>query len=229
MRALVPKNGDEAPKLAALIARKAAGHKLAMLDASEEYSSNLTETALKILAEKKITPDIVMKMSDKDVDFSALISKLKDRKIDVVFLGFWPKSRGRLPAGGNGQLSSAFHRRCRGLDGRGFENRRAANERLCFHDVSRPAAQPRRPTGAQGARGKAYHQSSLRGWAYLVVQVYAAAVRQAGSTESDKVMNVLKTEKFDTVMVRSLSPPMATCGASISIIICGKMGRFSAP
>ncbi len=92
----IPKNGQEAPKLAALIAKKAAGHKLAMLYASEEYSSNLTENTLSIIAKNGVVPVEATKMSDKDQDFSAVIGRLKNQGIDVVFLGFWPKAAGQF-------------------------------------------------------------------------------------------------------------------------------------
>ena len=37
-------------------------------------------------------------------------------------------------------------------------------------------------------------------WGYLLVQVYAEAAQKAGTTEADKLLHTLKTEKFATAM-----------------------------
>jgi branched-chain amino acid transport system substrate-binding protein len=197
----IPKNGQEAPKLATLIAQKAAGHKLAMLYSSEEYSSNLTETTIQILAQSKITADIVMKMSDKDQDFSSIIGRLKDQKIDTAFLGFWPKAAGgflRQAAAadyrpvfiGDGVASMDDLVKIAGPQANG----------LAFTMYPDPqqsvAAQP--VLKALAARHIVNRPFAV--YAYLLVQVYAEAAEKAGTTASDKLLRTLKTEKFNTIM-----------------------------
>ncbi len=198
---IIPKNGMEAPKLAALIGKYAASHKLAMLYASEEYSSNLTETTLPLLAQSKIVPDMVMKMSDKDQDYSAVISRLKDQKIDVVFLGFWPKAVGAFLR----QAVAARYRpvfigdsvasldeviKIAGKDANGLMFTMYPDPQL--HASAQPVV--------KALADKHIIGHPLAVYAYLVGQIYADAVQKAGSTEGAKVMKAVKSGTFKTIM-----------------------------
>ncbi len=197
----MPKNGQEASKTAALIAQKAAGHKLAMLYSSEEYSSNLTETAMKIMAQSKITPDLVMKMSERDQDFSPIIGKLKDQKIEVVFLGFWPKSAGgflRQAAAAN------YHPLFIGDGGAALDELSkiagSSANGLLFPMYPDPRLSPAAQPVLKELAERHIVNRPFAVYAYLLVQIYAEAVQKTGTTDGAKLMQTLKSEKFPTIM-----------------------------
>jgi branched-chain amino acid transport system substrate-binding protein len=197
-----PKNGQEAPKLAALIEKEAAGHKLAVLYESEEYSSNLTEDVLRLLAKSgKVKPQLVQKMSGRDDDFSALISRMKNGGIDVVYLGLWPKGTGLVLR----QAAAAdYHPHFIGDFTASMDElvkiAGPQSNGLVFTMTPDPQYVPsaKRVVEALAAQHVVHHPFAVYG--YLMVQIYAEAVQKAGSTAGDKVMAALKSETFDTIM-----------------------------
>lgn len=197
-----PKNGQEAPKLAALISKQAARKKLALIYSSEEYSANLTETTIKLLKDTyKIKPENMNKLSDKETDFSSLISSLKDQKIDVVFLGLWPKGTGLFLR----QAAAAdYHPVFMGDFTASLDELPKIAGPYANGLIFTMTPDPEYMTSAQSvlkalaARHTVHHPFAVYG--YMLIQVYAEAVAKAGSSASDKVMAALKTEKFPTIM-----------------------------
>jgi len=195
------KNAQEAPKLAALIASKASGHKLGMLYFTEEYNFGLAENIIKLLADKHLAPDITFKLPEKTDDFSAIITKLKDQKIDMVYLGMWPKSIGlflRQAAAADyhplmiGNLAAS-------LDDVSKIAGPAANG-LIFTATPDPQYIPGSTSVIRALAAKNIINRPQAIYAYLLVQVYAEAARQAGGSDKAKVLEILKTKKFATIL-----------------------------
>jgi branched-chain amino acid transport system substrate-binding protein len=90
-----PRNAQESPKIAQLVARHFGGRKLAVIHSTDEFETNLAEGVVKVLDQKHgVRPDAVYKLPEKGDDFSATITRLKDQKIGVVYLGLWSKAAG---------------------------------------------------------------------------------------------------------------------------------------
>lgn len=199
---VLPKNGQEAPKLAALIALHAAAGKLAVLYASEEYSSNLSEKMMKILDETyRIKPGIVQKMSDNVLDFSALVSTLKDQKIDVVFLGFWDKASGEFL---RQSAAADYHPLFIGDAVASFDElpkiAGPLSNGVLFTMTPEPQFVPSAKPVIDELAARHIVNRPFAVYGYILGQVYAEAVQKAGSTDGDKVMRALKSKTFQTAL-----------------------------
>lgn len=196
------KNSQEAPRLAQLIAKKASNHKLAILYFNEEYNMGLATKTLKLLSSSyHITPEAVYKMFEKNEDFSSLITKLKDQKIEVVYIGFWPKAVG------------LFLRQAAAVD---YHPQFIGNLASSLEDVVKIAGPTSDELSFTASPDPQYIASAssvvkalatrnivhrpLAIYAYFLVQIYAGAVQKAGATESEKVLQALKSNKFSTIL-----------------------------
>lgn len=183
------------------IADEYAGKRVAVLSDESTYGLTLAEETQASLKAAKLNAELRATYSEKERDFSKLISQLKDEKIDVVY------------AGGYAPSVALFVRQARE---QGFEAEVVASDDLVsaeFWKIAGSAGEgvqflkPDPETDSPSAKAvieKLRTQDFMpEGYtlnSYAAVQAWAAAAEEAGSTEGSAVAEILRRYSVATVL-----------------------------
>ena len=183
------------------IAKTYAGKNVAVLDDRSAYGQGLADETAKNMEANGMKPAIRENYTAGDKDFSALISKMKQAKIDVVYIGgYHPDSalmlRQAREQGMGAQFISAD-----------------ATNSLEFWSISGPAGEGMRFSDASSAikldsakdvvaqfRADKYEPEGYTLSSYAAIQAWAAAATKAGTTDSEKVAATLRENTIPTVI-----------------------------
>jgi branched-chain amino acid transport system substrate-binding protein len=183
------------------IAKTYPGKNIAVLDDRSAYGQGLANETAKNMEANGLKPVIRENYTSGDKDFSALISKMKQAKIDVVYIGgYHPDSalmlRQAREQGMKAQFISAD----------------ATNSQE-FWSISGPAGEGMRFSDASSAinldsakdvvakfRADGYEPEGYTLSSYAAIQAWAAAVTKAGSTDAEKVAETLRASTIPTVI-----------------------------
>ncbi|MEE8279432.1 MAG: branched-chain amino acid ABC transporter substrate-binding protein, partial [Alphaproteobacteria bacterium] len=134
-------------------------------------------------------------------DYSALVTKLKANKVEVIFYG------GYHPEGG----LIVRQMRAQGLGARlvggdalyipeFWSITGSAGEGTLASFGPDPRGNPSAASVVKKFKAAGYEPEGYTLYSYAAVQAWAQAAQKAGTTKTDKVAKVLKSAEFDTVM-----------------------------
>ncbi len=183
------------------LAKTYAGKNVAILDDRSAYGQGLANETDKNMEAAGLKPALRDTYTAKDKDFSALISKMKEAKIDVVYIGGYHNDAGLMMRQAREQGFKAD-----------FVSGDALNTAE-FWSISGPAGEGMRFSDAASAinldsakdavaefRAEKYEPEGYTLSSYAAVQAWAAAATKAGSTDGAKVAAVLHSETIPTVI-----------------------------
>lgn len=183
------------------LAKTYAGKKVAILDDKSAYGQGLANETAKNFESSGGTIVIRDTYTAKEKDFSALISKLKDAAIDVVYIGGYHNdvaliARQSREQGFNADIVSAD-----------------ALNTAEFWSISGPAGEGVRYSDAASAvnldsakavveafRADSYEPEGYTLNSYAAIQAWAAAATAAGSIEGAKVADAMRAAPIPTVL-----------------------------
>src|SRR4051812_10488777 len=183
------------------IAKTFPGKNVAVLDDRSAYGQGLANETAKNMEKSGMKPAMRENYTAGEKDFSALISKMKEAKVDVVYIGgYHPDSalmmRQAREQGFNAQFISAD-----------------ATNSLEFWSISGPAGEGMRFSDASSAinldsakdvvakfRADHYEPEGYTLSSYAAIQAWAAAVTKAGTTDAEKVAATLRANTIPTVI-----------------------------
>jgi branched-chain amino acid transport system substrate-binding protein len=183
------------------IAKTFPGKNVAVLDDRSAYGQGLANETAKNMEANGLKPAMRENYTANDKDFSALISKMKQAKIDVVYIGgYHPDSalmlRQSREQGFKGQFISAD----------------ATNSQE-FWSISGPAGEGMRFSDASSAinldsakdvvakfRADGYEPEGYTLSSYAAIQAWAAAATKAGTTDGEKVAETMRANTIPTVI-----------------------------
>ena len=193
---------DAQGKVAGLyVADKLKDKKLAILNDKSAYGKGLADEMKKTLNGAGKTEDLYDFYNAGEKDYSALVSKLKDAQIEVVYIGGYRTEAGLIARqmadqgmkaqvmGGDDLLTDEYWA-VTGDAGQGTMMTFAPDARknpAAAEVVKRFEANGRDPSG-------------YALYAYAAVQVWAQAAEKAGATDFDKVVAAMNGTTFDTVL-----------------------------
>ncbi|MFC0219292.1 branched-chain amino acid transport system substrate-binding protein [Pseudochelatococcus lubricantis] len=181
------------------IAEKFKDKRIAIVDDKQVYGQGLAREAGKVLAAAGIKPVYVGTINAGERDYSALVSRLKDEKVDVVYFGGYHTELGLIVRQAR---QAGLDTRFIGADGI------AANE---FWSVAGEGGAGTLFTFSADAKDKpsaqeAYAELKKGGepdnfafYYYAAAQTLAKAIADAGK-DPEKVAEKLKSESFDTIV-----------------------------
>ncbi len=185
----------------AYIAKNFKGKNIAILHDKTTYGKGLADETKKALNKAGVREKLYEAYNKGDKDFTALVSKLKLNKIDLVYVG------------GYHQESALILRQMRD---QGLKTILMAGDALAdkeFASITGPAADgvlftfgpdPRKkPTAAaivEKFRAKDVDPEGYTLYTYAAFQVWSQAAKKAGSTDGKKVAAALKSGTWDTVL-----------------------------
>jgi branched-chain amino acid transport system substrate-binding protein len=183
------------------IAKTYAGKNVAVLDDRSAYGQGLADETAKNMEKSGMKPAMRETYTAGDKDFSALISKMKEAKIDVVYIGGYHPDSALMMRQSRDQGFKAE-----------FISADATNSQE-FWSISGPAGEGMRFSDASSAinldsakkvvaafRADNYEPEGYTLSSYAAIQAWAAAVTKAGTTDGEKVAETLRASTIPTVI-----------------------------
>ena len=200
---LIGRDDDQGRLAGDFLADRFAGKRIAMLHDGSTYGEGLAQEARKQLRARGETEVIYDYYPPAAGDYTDLLARLRQARIDVLYVGGYGPDAGRI-------LRTARERgndlRLVGGDGLGMDEFWSIavdlGERTIFS--GRPDVRDRPDTAAilERFRGRGLGTRTAGLGAYAAVQVWAQAVERAGTLELAPVARALRRGRFDTVLGR---------------------------
>lgn len=177
------------------------GKKVAILDDKSPYGAGLARETQKNFEAKGGKPTIVDQITAGEKDYSALVGKLKAAGIDVIYLGGYHPEAGLIirqawEQGYKPQLISADAL----VTDEFWKISGPAGEGVLMTFPPDPQALPDSKAVVDEFKKANYNPEGYTLYAYASIQVYAAAVKAAGSWDNSKVEAAIHGHSFDTVV-----------------------------
>ena len=185
----------------AYLAKHYKGKNIAILQDKSTYGKGLADETKKALNKAGVKEKLYEAYTQGDKDFNALVSKLKAAAIDVVYVGGYHTEAGLI---------------LRQMRDQGMKAQMISGDALAtneFWSITGPAGEgmlftfgpdPRKkPTAAavvKKFKDKGIDPEGYTLYTYAALQIWAAAVKKAGTTDSKKVAETLHSGKWDTVL-----------------------------
>jgi branched-chain amino acid transport system substrate-binding protein len=182
------------------IAKNFKGKNVAVLDDKSAYGKGLADETKKELAKKGVKVAVTESYAQGDKDFSALVSKLKDAKIDVIYVGGYHTEAGLIirqarEQGLNAQLISGDAL----VTNEFWQITGPAGEGTLMTFAPDPRKKPEAKDVVEKFKAAGYDPEGYTLYTYAAVQVYADAAAKVG-TDPAKVEAYLRKNKFKTVI-----------------------------
>jgi branched-chain amino acid transport system substrate-binding protein len=193
---------DNQGKVAAqYVAAKLPGKIVAIVDDKSAYGQGLADEFEKGLKAAGVKPVFHEAITAGEKDYSALVTKLKAAKVDLLYLGGYKTEGGLIVRqmrdqglsttlmGGDGLITEEFW----AITG-------PAGEGTLMTFSPDPRLLPRNAELVRYFRSQNYEPEAYTLYTYATLQTWVQAVEQAKTTEWKKVAEVLKGGKFDTAI-----------------------------
>jgi branched-chain amino acid transport system substrate-binding protein len=185
----------------AYLAKEFKGRKIAILNDNTAYGKGLADETEKNLIANGGKPVMVATYVPGEKDYSALVSRLKQANIDVIYVGGYHTETGLIMRqakeqgmnvtvmGGDALVTKEF-----------WQIAGAAGEGAIMTFPSDPRIRPTAAVVVKEYKDKGIDPEGYVLYTYAAVQEWAAAVAKAGSTDPRKVADTLKAGTWDTVL-----------------------------
>ncbi len=183
------------------LADKFGSMKIAIVHDKTAYGKGLADETRKTLNGRGVRETMYEAYTAGEKDYTALVSKLKRNKIDVLYVGGYHTEAGLM---------------VRQMREQGMSTRLVSGDALVTNEywsITGPAGQgtlmtfspdPRKNPTAEGLvkrfRSAGYEPEGYTLYTYGAIQAWARAAEKAGATDTAKVIKVLRTSKFETVL-----------------------------
>lgn len=177
------------------------GKKVAVVDDKSQYGKGLADFARKELVKRGMNVVLTESVNQGDKDFTALISKMKQAGVNVIYYGGYHTEAGLLVRQAHDQ---------------GLNATLASGDALVteeFWSIAGPAgegtlmtfdADPRKNPAAAPVvaafRKQGYDPEGYTLYTYAAIQIFAQAANQAKSTKLSALLPVLHATQFGTVL-----------------------------
>jgi branched-chain amino acid transport system substrate-binding protein len=183
------------------LAKAYQGKNVAILHDRTTYGKGLADETKKALNAAGVTERLYEAYTKGDKDFTALVTRMKQANIDVVYVGGYHNEAGLI---------------LRQMRDQGMSARLVSGDALVtdqFWGITGPSGEgtlmtfnpdPRKMASAAPIvakfRARNIDPEGYTLYTYAAFQVWAEAARKAGTTDSKKIAAVLKDNRFDTVL-----------------------------
>jgi branched-chain amino acid transport system substrate-binding protein len=193
---------DQQGRLAALIiAERFSGKSIAIIHDKSPFAKGLADATKDNLNALGIREAVYEAINPGERDYSALITRLKAAKVDIVYYGGYQQEMGQLLRQAQDQ---DFHAQFFGTSGIATSELWAiagpAAEGVLFTFTPDPRRRPEAAAAVSALRARNLEAEGFTLYAYAAVQLMAAAMHDAHSTDPKKVEAALKSERFNSVL-----------------------------
>lgn len=183
------------------IADKFKGKRIAVVHDKQAYSQGLAEETMKQLKKRGVSLAMTGTVTPKEKDYSAIVTRLKKNRIDILFYGGYHAEAGLI---------------VRQMREQGLATRLVSGDALVtqeFWNITGKLGEgtlmtfspdPRKnpkvaPLVAQ-FKAQGFSAEGYTLYTYAAIQVFAQAAERAGGTDAAKLRQRLHGSKFDTVL-----------------------------
>ena len=191
----------QGPIAAEYVAANFAGKVIAVVDDKSAYGQGLANEFKKALAAKGVTPVLSEAITAGEKDYSALVSRLKQVKAEILYFGGYKTEAGLIVRqmreqgvqailiGGDALVTEEFW----AITG-------PAGEGTLMTFGPDPRLDPANTKLVESFRAQKYEPEAYTLYTYAAIQAWAAAAQKAGTTDAAKVQATLHSDKFRTVL-----------------------------
>jgi branched-chain amino acid transport system substrate-binding protein len=185
------------------LADKFGSRKIAIIHDKTAYGKGLADETRKTLNGRGVTETLYEAYTAGEKDYTALVSKLKRNGIDILYVGGYHTEAGLI---------------ARQMREQGMSTRLVSGDALVtdeYWSITGPAGEgtlmtfspdPRKNPIAAGLvkrfRATGYEPEGYTLYTYGAIQAWVRAAEKAGTTNTAKVIKVLRSSKFETVLGR---------------------------
>jgi len=183
------------------LAKQYAGKRVAILDDKSAYGQGVADEVDKNMEAGGLKPTIRETYTQKERDFSALLSKLKEAQIDAVFIGGYYNDIGLMVRQAHDQGFAGKFIASDAVNSAEFWSISGpAGEGLMYPDAASAINDPSAQDVVKRFRAENYEPEGYTLNSYAAIQAWAAAANKAGSTDGTKVAAALRDGNYPTVI-----------------------------
>ncbi len=183
------------------LAKQFAGKNVAVVHDKTAYGKGLADETKKAMNAAGLKEKLYEAYTAGEKDYSALVSKLKQNSIDVLYVGGYHTEAGlmvrqmrdqgmkTLLVSGDALVTDEY-----------WSITGAAGEGTLMTFSPDPRKNPKAAPIVKAFRDKGIEPEGYVLYTYAAVQVFAQAAEKAGSTDLDKVIKAMNSGEFDTVL-----------------------------
>lgn len=183
------------------IADKFKGKRIAVVHDKQAYSQGLAEETMKQLKKRGVSLAMTGTVTPKEKDYSAIVTRLKKNRIDILFYGGYHAEAGLI---------------VRQMREQGLTTRLVSGDALVtqeFWNITGklgegtlmtfspdPRKNPKVAPLVAKFKAQGFSAEGYTLYTYAAIQVFAQAAERAGGTDAAKLRQQLHGSKFDTVL-----------------------------
>ena len=183
------------------LAKRFAGKNVAVVHDKTAYGKGLADETKKAMNAAGLTEKLYEAYTAGEKDYSALVSKLKQNSIDVLYVGGYHTEAGlmvrqmrdqgmdTLLVSGDALVTDEY-----------WSITGAAGEGTLMTFSPDPRKNPKAAPIVKAFRDKGIEPEGYVLYTYAAIQVFAQAAEKAGTTDVDKVIDAMNSGEFDTVL-----------------------------
>jgi len=195
------RDDQQGPVAAAHILKAFAGKNVAILHDKNTYGRGLADETRKALNAAGFREKMFESFNRGEVDFSAIVSRLKRENIDLVYVGSYPQEAGLILRQMREQGLKTVLMSGDALYDRSFVSITGKDaDGALFTFGPDPRGNPAAKAVIDRFKAKGIEPEGYVLHSYAAVQVWALAAAKAGTTDGRQVMQALKAGEWDTVM-----------------------------
>lgn len=184
------------------VAKNFKGKNVAILQDKSTYGKGLADEMKKALNKAGTKEKMYEAYTQGDKDFNALVSKMKANNIDLVYVGGYHTEAGlilrqmrnqgmktQVMVSGDAIATNEF-----------WSITGDAGEGMLFTFGADPRKRPTAAAVVKKFKDKGIDPEGYTLYTYAAMQIWAEAVKKAGTTDAKKVAEVIRAGKWDTVL-----------------------------
>jgi branched-chain amino acid transport system substrate-binding protein len=175
--------------------------KVAILHDKTAYGKGLADEFKKQLNARGVEEVMYEAITAGDKDFTALITKLKEAGVDLIYLGGYHTEAGLITRQAHEQgLAAKMMSGDALVDKQYWEITGATGEGTLMTFAPDPRKSPAASGVVAEFKADGYDPEGYTLYTYAAIQAYADAVKKAGSTDPEAVAKALRDGSYDTVL-----------------------------
>jgi branched-chain amino acid transport system substrate-binding protein len=195
------RNDAQGPLAADYVADHFKGKRVAVVDDKSTFGKGVADEFRRALNAKGVKEQLDDSIIAGERDYSSLVTKLKQARIDVLYFGGYHPEAGQIVRQMRAQNVSTVLVGADSLVTDEFWSITGpAGEGTLLTFGPDPRLNPANAVLVQAFRAARYEPEAYTLYTYAAIQAWAAAAGKAGSTDSVKVSATLKANSFDSAM-----------------------------
>jgi len=185
----------------AWIAEHFKGKNIAIVDDKSAYGKGLADLTRDALNKAGMKEVLAESITAGEQDYTALVSKLKDAKVDVIYFGGYHPEAALIVKQSREQGLKAPLLSGDSLNTLEFATLAGkAADGVMFTNAAEARNLPSAKSVVESFRKDGFEPEGYTLSTYAAIQVWAAAVKKAGGTDAEKVAAALRSSDWDTVI-----------------------------